>query len=162
MSTQWIPELQPNEFPGGTDTTNLMSPDLFHYCIFPLRERSGVPMTPSEVVRAHVRLKDSDKGSMHYAGGESLSRASDLFVANRHVAKVYNTALKIESIGGFGLYFDTLRKEVRTMFHADDRNGNHRVLWVRDNGVYTYFHHNPIRYYEVLTKCLKRIGAQAI
>ena len=53
----WPSNIQPHEWPKGT--LDHMDADLFTDCVFPLRKKSGIPMTPSPLFAAHVRNDES-------------------------------------------------------------------------------------------------------
>lgn len=141
----------PDEWPAGV--LDQMHPDLFHNCLFPLREQSGVPMTPSPLAAAHVRTQGNSRHSTQ--GGKRLSDATDSFIPT-HSASIIRwltTAQRIPAIGGIGLYFDT---KPSVMTHIDARP--ERLQWIRVEGDYIYMHRDPSMYFAELAKQLEKIG----
>lgn len=126
----WIPQFSADEWPD--NVTDQMSPILFHKGLFPLRQLSGIPMTPSQFARAHVRIDGQSRHSTH--GGTRLSDATDIHVGTKQaMINIFTHAQRIEDIGGIGIYFDTNRP----LFHIDMRP--QRVLWHRTKeGNYVY------------------------
>ena len=149
---KWPQNMQPHEWPGGT--LKHMDADLFTDCVFPLRQSSGIPMTPSSLFGAHVR--DDESGSQHNTkGGKRLSTATDLQVSSiGRMISVMVAAEQIPAIGGIGIYFDTNKP----MIHIDSREG--RLLWLchKENGkrVYLYRENDPIKFYVKLGELLSK------
>lgn len=150
---KWIPEIQPHEFPDGA--LDHMHADLFLYGLFPLRQKSGVPMSPSQLYEAHVRHEKG--GSQHCTIGKDgkprLSEATDIQLSSYdRLMKVFATAEQIEEIGGIGLYFDT----TKPLFHIDMRES--RLLWLayEEGGerVYMYRENDYKAFYKKLGELL--------
>ena len=143
-------DFDPDEWPDGV--IDHMASYLFNNCLFPLRQQSGVSMTPSPIKEAHVRTSG---GSRHSTmGGERMSDASDLFIASTATAasQVLRTALRVPAIGGFGLYFDT---KPSVMIHVDARP--ERLLWIRVDGTYIYEPNDPAFFYRELANQLEKL-----
>ena len=144
--SQWHPSLRPSEFPDGV--LEHMCANLLMLCLFPLRSRSGVPMSPSKLYGAHVRHDNG--GSLHCTHNKTrLSTATDFHVKDhQHLLKVFNYAERIPTIGGVGLYFDTNKP----MVHIDSRLD--KLVWLRytvdDKAHYLYRENNPILFYQTL------------
>ena len=148
-----------NEWPGSV--IDNMDAYLFHECIFPLRELSGVPMTPSPLREGHIRAVGGSRHSLDHGDGPRLSDASDLFIASdkTKVSTVLGHARQIHAIGGFGLYFDT---KPSVMIHVDARPTVKRVngiqiRWLRVGGNYIYEHKDPAMYYAELANQLEKL-----
>jgi uncharacterized protein YcbK (DUF882 family) len=149
----WIREFSPDEWPD--NVTEQMSPTLFHKGLFPLRQLSGIPMTPSQLAAAHVRTEGQSRHSTH--GGTRLSDATDIHVGTTQaMLNVFTQAQRIEDVGGIGIYFDTNRP----MFHIDMRP--ERLLWHRTKeGHYIYLSdsattYEAIRFYHSLANEIER------
>ena len=84
--SQWHPSLRPSEFPDGV--LKHMCANLLLLCLFPLRSRSGVPLSPSKLYGAHVRHDNG--GSLHCTHNKTrLSTATDFHVKDhQHLLKV--------------------------------------------------------------------------
>lgn len=152
----WPHNVQPNEWPVGA--LEWMDADLFTDCVFPLRKMSGIPITPSSLVAAHVRHDDS--GSRHSTKLRArMSDATDLQVStiSRMVA-LMNYAEQIPAIGGIGIYFDTNTPLV----HIDGRPN--RLVWLcytevdvntnEHKRVYLYRENDPVLFYVKLGELL--------
>jgi len=151
----WISEFSPSEWP--SDCTQDMEPSLFTDCLFPLRINSGVPMTPSPLLEAHVRNKGESRHSLR--GGRRKSDASDLFIGtNRQdVARVLREAFRIGQIGGFGLYPTTqLDGKRNVMIHIDHRP--ERLVWLRVGDDYIYEVSDPPFFYAELSRQLESLS----
>lgn len=145
----WIPQLQPHEWPAGV--IEHMNPELFNKVVIPLRQKSGVSMTPSPLVEGHVRQDGTSRHSTK--NGTRLSDATDLFIPSTKQA-VFSILRHAQSVpaGGIGLYFDT---QPSTMVHVDMRS--QRLLWLRVNGEYIYEANNPEFFYQTLLKQVKKL-----
>ena len=147
----WSKYLRPEEWPVGA--LEQMDAHLFIDCIFPLRKKSGVPMSPSPILAAHIRNDDS--GSQHNThNGERLSTATDIQVSSvERMIKLMNHAESIPEIGGIGIYFDTHKPTI----HIDSRKG--RLVWLayKENGkrVYLYRERDYLLFYKKLGELLK-------
>lgn len=138
------------EFPSGV--LEHMDARLLTECLFPLRDKSGVPMSPSSLYEAHVR---HDMGrSLHCTHHKArLSQATDFHVATHDkMMRVVNYAETMESIGGIGIYFDTNRP----MIHIDMRP--ERLMWLRYKvgleRFYLYRENNHVLFYKKLGELL--------
>lgn len=131
-----------------------------------VRSESGVPMIPSPVEGAHVRFEDgTSRHAVGVSGTLRKSDATDLYlVDNADAGKLWQAAQRVNSVGGFGLYFDTVYDgEPRVMFHIDNRNP--RLLWVcpaRDRATqkrtYIYYRpNNPGPYLDTLAAELEKL-----
>lgn len=153
----WIPNFHAGEWPDGA--IEQMSPRLLNDAIFPLRLASGVSMTPSPLLGAHVRSSGTSRHSTQ--GGERLSDATDLFIGDNvnDVTKVWIEAQRVNAIGGFGIYFDKqMHGKPNVMIHIDTRPM--RMLWLTtEAGEYIYWHRDPSRY---LAELSKHIGAMSL
>lgn len=131
-----------------------------------VRGVSQVPMIPSPVEGAHIRFEDGT--SRHAVGvGGTLRKAdaTDLYLVNNADAgRLWQAVQRVKSVGGFGLYFDTIYDgEPRVMFHIDNRNP--RLLWVcpsRDRATqkrtYIYYRpNNPGPYLDTLAAELEKL-----
>lgn len=128
---------------------------------------TGCPMIPSPLDAAHVRFED---GTSRHAVGEDgtmrLADATDLYLTNnRDAPAAWQLGQRVEDIGGFGIYFDTIYGgEPRVLFHIDRRPG--RLMWVcpwRDRNTqkreYIYFRKgNPGPYLDFLVDGFKRLS----
>lgn len=150
MKINWIPQLQASEYPEGV--LDQMEPSLFNDVLIPLRQRSGVSMTPSPLVEAHVRQEGTSRHSTK--SGKRLSDASDTFIPSRQasVYSIYRQALRLPKLGGFGLYFDT---KPSVMIHTDMRQ--QRLLWLRIDGEYIYELNDPKKYYTELLNQINKL-----
>ena len=54
MTINWPKAFKRTEWP--SNSVDYMSEELFNLALFPLREQSGVPMWPSKLFDAHVRI----------------------------------------------------------------------------------------------------------
>lgn len=152
----WPSNIQPHEWPKGT--LDHMDADLFTDCVFPLRKKSGIPITPSSLYGAHVRHDDS--GSRHSTKEETrLADATDLHVSSiSRMVALMNYAESIPAIGGIGIYFDTNTPLV----HIDKRPN--RLVWLccqewnktteKWERVYLYRENDPIKFYQKLGELL--------
>ena len=147
---QWIKEIQPHEFPQGV--VDNMNPTLFNDILFPLRKKSGVPMTPSPLEEGHVRWEGTSRHST--ARGTRLSDASDQFIPStqKTVYDVLRASREIPSLGGFGIYFDTVPS---VMIHVDERE--EKLMWLRVGGEYIYEPNNPELYYQTLINEINKL-----
>lgn len=145
MSIQWIRQLQPEEWPNGV--IEKMDEDLFNECLIPLRQKTNVPFTPSPLVEGHIRTNTESRHSIY----DRLSDATDVFIPSnvQSVSTVMREALRINKIGGFGLYFDT---SPSVMFHIDMRP--ERLMWIRVDGEYIYEVNDPQYFYKELSSQL--------
>lgn len=145
----WIPQLQPHEWPDGVIPQ--MAPSLFNDVIIPLRQHSGVAMTPSPLVEGHVRQEGKSRHSTK--NSTRLSDASDLFIPSTRqaVANVLRVSQQLPA-GGIGVYFDTTPS---VMIHVDTRS--QRLLWLRVDGEYIYELNDPLRFYSELVKQMKKL-----
>jgi|SaaInl8_200m_RNA_FD_contig_123_6385_length_5117_multi_4_in_1_out_0_7 hypothetical protein len=132
------------------------------YIIFSqiIRIRYGIGMIPSPVIEGWVRL-DGSRDSCHYAV-DRLSNAGDWFVARHRAVELHDCMLSEPAVGGLGLYNDTeLWGKERILVHMDMRpvgvNGR-KMIWVRDNGQYLYYHKpkERQRYLEVKAAMIKQ------
>lgn len=105
---------------------------------------SSHSMTPSPLYDAHVRQTGTSRHSLE--GGRE-SDATDVFVSNEYIWDAWLAAQRIPEIGGIGVYLDT---KPSVMFHIDTRPD--RLLWVRLNGEYIYFHREPNRFLKVMSE----------
>jgi hypothetical protein len=146
----WPSNIQPEEWPQGT--LEHMDSYLFTDCVFPLRKKSRIPMSPSSLYGAHVRHDDS--GSRHSTKeGTRLVDATDVHVSsNSRMVALMNYAESIPTIGGIGIYFDT-----NTPLVHIDRRPN-RLVWLcyKEDGkrVYLYRENDPIKFYKKLGELL--------
>ena len=148
-----------NEWPG--NVIGSMDSYLFHECIFPLREATGVSMTPSPLKEGHIRAVGGSRHSLDHGDGARLSDASDLFIASDKdkVVSVLSHARQIHAVGGFGLYFDT---KPSVMIHVDARpvvkrvNGI-QIRWLRVDDNYIYEHKDASLYYAELANQLEKL-----
>lgn len=107
----------------------------------------GHTMQPSGLAEAHVRHTHGN--SRHETkGGTRLSDATDVFMQWNTVWAAWLEAQRHPEVGGLGIYFDSITG--RPFMHIDLRP--ERMLWVRHEGKYTYFHHNPIAFFKVLAE----------
>lgn len=144
--TEWPSYMQPHEWPAGT--LEHMSAELFTDIVFPIREKTLVPMWPSKLFGAHVRHDGTSRHSTQ--GGARLADATDMHVkAHKDMLKVLVALEANDFVGGIGLYFDTNTP----MIHMDRRPG--RVIWLRVAGEYIYRHKDPVRFYKELGKALE-------
>ena len=148
MKINWIPELQPGEWPLGV--LDQMDPALFNNAVIPLRQMSGIAMTPSPLAEAHVREEGESRHSTKR--GTRLSDATDLFIDDSQSAEMWRWAQQVTDIGGFGMYFDT---NPSTMIHIDTRPD--RLLWIRVDGAYIYEHRDPSLFYTELGRQLEKL-----
>ena len=148
MKINWIPELQPDEWPLGV--LEQMDPALLNNAVIPLRQMSGIAMTPSPLAEAHVRSEGESRHSTKR--GTRLSDATDLFIDNSQAANMWRWAQQVTDIGGFGMYFDT---NPSTMIHIDTRPD--RLLWIRVGGAYIYEHRDPAFFYTQLGRQLEKL-----
>lgn len=110
---------------------------------------AGHSMRPSPLARAHVRASGS---SRHSIEGGRLADATDVFMDWDTIMDAWLVALRLGEIGGVGLYFDThLNHKPTPMLHIDTRPGV-KLTWVRADGVYHYFHKNPVDFFEVVAE----------
>lgn len=96
-----------------------------------LRARLGVPLVPSHVDGALVRIYNDQ--SRHFAGEGRLSDALDLFTPQASLAQVFEAAADIPAIGGVGLYPHT---RPHPLVHIDTRPrgfGGRQATWARDD-----------------------------
>lgn len=134
----------PGEWPDGT--LEHMSAELIQV----LDEiRQSLPprhgMQPSGLYESHVRHTDGN--SRHETkSGTRLSDATDFFMQWSTVWTAWLLAQRNPKVGGIGIYFDSITG--RPFMHIDLRP--ERMLWVRDQGKYTYFHKNPTEFFKVL------------
>lgn len=150
MSIQWIPELQPHEFPDGV-LENM--DDKVINALIKVRTASGVPVTPSPIPEAHIRIQGTSRHSIQ--NYTRKSDATDFFVKS-NFSSVQKTILAIQSvpeIKGWGVYFDT---KPSVMFHIDTRKDPLR--WVRVNKNYIYESLEILEYYKTLYEQLKNLG----
>ena len=150
----WPKNLSPTEWPNGA--LDQMDATLFTDCVFPLRKLSGIPMTPSPLLGAHVR---SDGNSQHSTkGGTRPSTATDIHVSSiSRMVAMMNYAEQLPAIGGVGIYFDTNTPLV----HIDSRKN--RLVWIARTGEdgqreYIYRENDPIVFYKVLGEEIKKAG----
>ena len=135
---------------------------------FEVRTVTGCPVVPSPVPGAHVRFSEYNenvpgKGSRHNVGLNGETRkadGTDLFlVRNSDARRFWKAAQQVESLGGFGIYFDTkLAGEPRVMFHLDRRPN--RLLWVCPNTAhreYVYQPNGPLHFDAVLDREFARL-----
>jgi len=148
MKINWIPELQPDEWPDGV--IEKMDPALFANAVIPLRQMSGIAITPSPLPEAHVRHEGESRHSTKR--GTRLSDATDLFINGSQAAEMWRWAQQVTDIGGFGMYFDT---NPSTMIHIDTRPD--RLLWIRVGGAYIYEHRDPAFFYNQLGRQLEKL-----
>jgi len=148
MKINWIPELLPDEWPNGV--LEQMDPALFNNAVIPLRQMSGIAMTPSPLPEAHVRHEGESRHSTKR--GTRLSDATDLFINGSQAADMWRLAQRIPDIGGFGMYFDT---NPSIMIHIDTRPD--RLLWIRVGGAYIYEHRDPAFFYTQLGRQLEKL-----
>ncbi len=119
----------PQEFP---DPIAQAHPDLL-LSLDALREYVGVPVIPSPVTGALARTDGSPK-SMHYAGGDRLSKACDVFI-DAPKFEVFTKVIKSDLFTGIGFYFDTYYKGILwMMLHLDLRLTP--LMWYRDKDYY--------------------------
>lgn len=106
----------------------------------------GHSMQPSGLAEAHVRHTHGN--SRHETkGGQRLSDATDFFMQWNTVWDAWKEAQRHPQVGGIGVYFDSITG--RPFMHIDLRE--ERLLWVRHEGKYTYFHHDPIAFFKVIS-----------
>lgn len=151
---KWPVNLSASEWPNGA--LEQMDANLFVDCVFPLRKSSGIPMTPSSLLGAHVR---SDGNSQHSTqGGTRLSTATDIQVSSiSRMVSVMNYAEQLPSIGGIGIYFDTNKP----LIHIDSRKG--RLVWIarkneKGEREYIYRENDSIKFYKTLAEEIKKAG----
>ena len=96
IKINWIPELQPDEWPNGV--LEQMDPALFANAVIPLRQMSGIAMTPSPLPEAHVRHEGESRHSTKR--GTRLSDATDLFINGSQAAEMWRWAQQVTDIGG--------------------------------------------------------------
>lgn len=150
MIVNWIPELQPTEWPSGA--TEYMDPKILRAAV-DLRKLSGVAMTPSPIYEGHVRQEGNSRHSTK--NGERLSDATDFFIKSdvSSVYRMFQSVLSIPSIKGFGLYFDT---KPSVMVHIDCRPDP--LEWLRVDGEYIYAVNDPCLYFSELAKQMEKLG----
>lgn len=114
-------------------------------------------MTPSPLVRAHVREHGSSRHSTN--GGKRLSDATDVFLQWHTIWDAWREALREPRIGGLGIYVDTFMGDpnaTRPMLHIDLRP--ERVMWVcwrvheTADPTYTYHHLDPNTFHRILAE----------
>ena len=147
MITNWPSNLSPSEWPEGT--LKHMDHLLFTNAVFPLREKSGIPMMPSSLFEAHVRYEGKSRHSTSF--GARLSDATDFHVSTiDKMLIMMDVAESIDTIGGIGIYFDTNTP----MVHIDVRPN--RLVWLRTKaGEYVYKANGHIKFYRALGDELK-------
>ena len=143
----------PTEWPEGV--LDRMNPSVL-FALFALRERMppGAAFFPSPLPGAHVR----DSGtSRHSIAGGRLSDATDFFVEWSWAFRVWMEAIRMDEIGGLGIYTDMVWKQPGrfAMFHIDTRPD--QTLWLgwREGGVgtaleYVYFDKEPRKFMDLL------------
>lgn len=149
MKVHWIPQLQAHEWPGSVIED--MHPSILSAAV-DVRMESGVPMTPSSIIEAHVRHEGDSRHSTE--GGTRLSDATDYFIPSDvdSTYKMIQAVQRHPSIGGWGVYFDT---KPSVMFHIDGRP--QPLQWLRVNGIYIYAYKDPAFYYAELAKQLEKL-----
>jgi len=125
-----------------------------------VREICNTAMVPSPDPEAHVRFKDGSSLHCVGSGGDSKSKATDLFILdNSASARVWSLVQSVEAVGGFGMYFDThLGGEKKTLIHVDTRD--ERLLWIcpdEPKRRYVYYNNNPIYFLDLLSRGLARL-----
>jgi len=147
---EWPAQFKASDWPEGV--LKSMSAKLFTDCVFALRNRSSIPMWPSALPQAHVRVEGNSQHSTR--GGFRLSTATDLHVATyARMISAMGYAERIPAIGGVGIYFNTNTP----MIHIDMRITP--LTWLRTkDGVYIYRESDPIKFYITLAEELKKAG----
>ena len=109
---------------------------------------SGAAMNPSPLFAGHVRF---DSHGRHSAD-DRLSDATDVFIDWQYLWPALLAAQQVNEIGGIGIYLDTHydSKELHPMIHLDCRPG--RMMWIRFEDVYTYYHYEPIKFFRLLAE----------
>ena len=150
----WPKEFSPMEWPG--NVLSHMDSKVLTDVLFPLRQRTGIPMSPSQLPAAHVRT-DGSKRSQHYAVGRN-STATDMTCGTiDEMIDLMHHAEVIESCGGVGVYFDTYNP----LIHLDTRSTKFTWL-VRTNKQgyreYIYKQVNPKLFTEILNEEIANVG----
>ena len=147
MNWDSIQHFSPEEWPDST--LEHMNASVI-WALSKLRNRlpADHSIMPSPVPAGHVHHNYS--GSRHSTKkGERLSDATDVFMSWGHVWGAWMEAIQLPEIGGLGIYMDTRWGWKRMpMLHIDTRPN--RVMWVRSEGIYTYYHSSPVMFHKAL------------
>jgi hypothetical protein len=147
---RWHDKFSPGDWPEGV--LDCMDAAIIVNGVFPLRDKSGVPMWPSSLFEAHIRTEGNSRHSTQ--GGTRYSDATDMHVKTyAQMILLMGVAESIEYIGGIGIYFDT----ETPLIHIDGRP--QRLVWIRtDEGDYVYRENDPVIFYKVLFEQMNKVG----
>jgi len=114
-----------------------------------IRTAINAPISPSWAKGGTGFHRANSLSSQHSCIGR-LSTAGDWFPERGFVFKAWLSAIQCDEIGGIGLYNDTTGNDGKPqdMFHIDFRD--YRIIWIRDNGEYIYYHKEPDKFLTVL------------
>lgn len=128
------------------------------YALSDIRQKSGCPIYPSPVARAHVRHDNS--GSRHSTLNMSrLADATDFFCDWNGAADVLQAIIAHPDIRGYGIY-DSMKfggaAGEKAMFHIDTRPRGDVCWWGQGREPVQYIYMQPSELQKYLKDFLKR------
>ena len=152
-----IPNFSKEEFP---DNVLYYMDERIIYALSDIRQKSGCPILPSPVTRAHVRHDNS--GSRHSTLNKTrLSDATDFFCAWEDAMEILLAIRNHPDIRGYGIYDSMMISGApgeKAMFHIDTRPRGIVCWWGKGRDPVNYVYMSPEELKEYLKKFLQKKG----